>query len=825
MLVRRIVQACCYALFLLFVIAVPILAQKALRADWLMRLSPLSALGAMLSSLQFLLVFWPAAILLATALLLGRWFCGWACPLGTTLAISDAALARLKGSKPAPDKEGHGESREGDLDFAHLRWRRLKYYLLAVCFLAAVLGVSLFGFFDPLSIAARSFILSLHPYLNAGLQALAAVLAGLPLVGGAGAVATAASRDLLQAQTDAVFSLHLFTFLTLLAVLALGFAGARFWCRALCPLGALLGLAAQCSLTRRKVSDECIQCGRCAAACPMACISADGKSTLAGECILCLNCQAVCPVDAVRFLGPARKDQIAEVDVTRRGLIASAAAAAISYPVFRMQVAGKRTKGGALIRPPLAGRDEEQFLGKCLRCGQCMRVCPTGVIQPAGLEGGLESLWTPRLVPRPGHCSYECDHCGRACPSGAIPSFNLDEKHRTAIGLAFLNTSRCIPWRGWHGRQEEGVDWQQQNCGVCEEVCPVPAKAIHFRRVYPEGEGSTELRLPYVREELCVGCGFCESACPVKGKPVIVVTGGFRELAPPAKSVERPAIEDALPARIGELRLSGPKKTYKGPKELFDYIDGGADPYLHFNFVQVATALYVAQSVHLKIDLWEFTGTDDSFGAFARDRAGRTVKLGDEGALADSSLWAKKGRYMLSLLPMAGSPTAEQSVALARAVLDRLQAAAAPRPEICRKLPRAGLQPDTVRFARHAMHLQDVYLSDRYIPAKAFGLTGGAVAACGAYGLREDGRDSYILLVQHPSREAALSGSERMVEVREGWGETPTDKDGYTVFQAGEADFCAMGTAGSYFAAAFIAPDANAALQLLKETLNSAGGT
>jgi ferredoxin len=190
-----------------------------------------------------------------------------------------------------------------------------------------------------------------------------------------------------------------------------------------------------------------------------------------------------------------------EVDLTRRGALAAVTAAAVSYPLFKISTSDRATKGGTFIRPPLAGKDEDHFLQTCLRCGQCMRVCPTQVIQPSGLEGGLESLWTPQLETRLGYCTYGCDKCGWACPSGAIPRFTLNEKKSTAIGLAYVDSTRCIPWRGWQRRQEEGIRWDEHNCGVCEEVCPLPGKAIHFQRErMPNGE---ELRLPIVQEETC----------------------------------------------------------------------------------------------------------------------------------------------------------------------------------------------------------------------------------------------------------------------------------------------------------------------------------
>jgi ferredoxin len=112
-----------------------------------------------------------------------------------------------------------------------------------------------------------------------------------------------------------------------------------------------------------------------------------------------------------------------------------------------------------------------------------MRICPTNVIHPAGLEGGLESLWTPVLNFRIGTsgCQLNCIACGNLCPTAAIRPISLDERlgrNRYAefgpikIGTAFIDRGRCLPW---------GMD---RPCIVCQENCPVSPKAIHTREVF-----------------------------------------------------------------------------------------------------------------------------------------------------------------------------------------------------------------------------------------------------------------------------------------------------------------------------------------------------
>jgi ferredoxin len=136
----------------------------------------------------------------------------------------------------------------------------------------------------------------------------------------------------------------------------------------------------------------------------------------------------------------------------------------------------------ALVRPPGA-LPEKAFLSRCIKCGQCMRICPTNVIHPACMQGGLEGLWTPVLNFRIGTsgCQFNCIACGNICPTAAIRPISIDERlgrNRYAeqgpikIGTAFVDRGRCLPWA------------MDRPCIVCQENCPVSPKAIRTREVF-----------------------------------------------------------------------------------------------------------------------------------------------------------------------------------------------------------------------------------------------------------------------------------------------------------------------------------------------------
>jgi formate hydrogenlyase subunit 6/NADH:ubiquinone oxidoreductase subunit I len=140
------------------------------------------------------------------------------------------------------------------------------------------------------------------------------------------------------------------------------------------------------------------------------------------------------------------------------------------------------------------------------------------VLQPAISRAGLEGVFTPEMDYRVAYCDWSCNECGKVCPTGAIMPLALEVKRTTKIGRAYIDRNRCIPWADY------------RTCLVCQELCPIPDKAIALREVEvddPRG-GRVKLGRPEVLVERCIGCGICEAACPVPNESAINV----RAIAP-----------------------------------------------------------------------------------------------------------------------------------------------------------------------------------------------------------------------------------------------------------------------------------------------------
>jgi ferredoxin len=298
----------------------------------------------------------------------------------------------------------------------------------------------------------------------------------------------------------------------MLLILAGGRWQPRFWCRCLCPAGALMALCARRPLFRRRVSEACVECGLCARRCPTGAIGEDPRATAHAECIVCQTCRRVCPTQAVDFSAGSAAETSGHPGFARyrRMLVFSGACglgtAALTLSGARHLMGDTGTRRIVppdLIRPPGA-RPEDSFLRRCYRCGACLQACPTNTLQPFGLATGLPGWLTPVITPQLGPCDPTCNICGQICPTQAIRALGPGERIWAKVGTAQVLRHKCLAWEF------------DRKCLVCDEVCPYDAIEL-------KGVPELKVAVPFVDEKRCSGCGYCEHHCPVDAVPAIVV--------------------------------------------------------------------------------------------------------------------------------------------------------------------------------------------------------------------------------------------------------------------------------------------------------------
>lgn len=483
---RRISQVFFFSLFLFLVIVADLRYLKGYPISLFLELDPLVAVATAITSHTLYKGLLLSLVLLIPTILLGRIFCNWICPYG----ILHHFIGWLFGKGRAEEKVRIEANR-------YRKLYQVKYVILIAMLVAAVFGSLQIGLLDPICLFYRSMSTAILPAINLWLPS--------------------------SVYVKQYFHVGAWVIGFLLFVLvAMNVVIPRFFCRVLCPLGAFLGSVSSAALWRiERNPDKCVDCDLCLKNCEGA---ADPHTQLRkSECFVCFNCVEDCPEDAISFkFMPAPAHEVTTPAVPARRAFLGALVGGAFFGFGRSSGDSDSNYNKKVIRPP-GSLAEKDFLERCIKCDQCIRVCPTNVLQPTLFAAGLEGLWTPVLNMKTGYCELNCTLCGHACPTGAIQSITIEEKNGLGafaaqgpvrLGTAFYDHGRCLPWS------------METPCVVCEEVCPVSPKAIYSREVtITKRDGSlVTLRRPYVDPTLCIGCGICEHECPVTDEAAIRVT-------------------------------------------------------------------------------------------------------------------------------------------------------------------------------------------------------------------------------------------------------------------------------------------------------------
>ena len=235
--------------------------------------------------------------------------------------------------------------------------------------------------------------------------------------------------------------------------------------------------------------------------------------------------------------------------------------------VSMMGIAPVITGASSRLRPPGALKDlldEQEFLASCIKCGQCVQVCPVEAIKLTDLLDGF-GIGTPYIEPREQACDFSCDglQCVLACPTGAL-THDINYPAESRMGFARLSrpdTCLAVKGEGFKGKvREEGYSgklrfeeidrWNPipvndhpfdlDICDLCVRLCPIEIRIAqcdagtppsgdpnqcppaHAIKLETSGSVNGKMRMVPKVLEGCVGCGVCEMVCPVETTAIVV---------------------------------------------------------------------------------------------------------------------------------------------------------------------------------------------------------------------------------------------------------------------------------------------------------------
>lgn len=215
------------------------------------------------------------------------------------------------------------------------------------------------------------------------------------------------------------------------------------------------------------------------------------------------------------------------------------------------------------LRPPGA-LEESEFLASCIKCGQCVQVCPVSAIKLADIMDGF-GVGVPYVDARAQSCDFSCDglQCILACPTGAL-SHTLNYPAEVRMGFARLDRpDLCLAQRGkgfkgqirgsefdglfryveidrWEPQLIREQEFDLEICDLCVRHCPIEIRIAqceageppsgdvnqcpprHAIELQPDDQADGVMRMKPVVLDGCVGCGACEMVCPTEPAAIVV---------------------------------------------------------------------------------------------------------------------------------------------------------------------------------------------------------------------------------------------------------------------------------------------------------------
>jgi ferredoxin len=477
-----------------------LLQKERLAAETFLVLDPLASISTAVAARTWVWSLTVAVAILLVACLVPRGFCGYVCPLGTLIDLFDWSIARrirrFRVVRPG-------------------WWVSLKYYLLIVVLLASLGGILLAGFVAAIPVLTRAATFLLTP------------------------VQTGLARD--WHQIPSWHAGHFVSLALFAVVLLLGFLQPRFWCKYVCPTGAVFSLSNVFRVTERKVLKTCIACGRCVEVCPFDAIAPD-FTTRTSDCTFCQTCGGVCPAQSIQFVGrwdraewqgehdrraaesgrlrvPRREDSRSR-RVTNRGLAPITDDRCLSP--FRGPARAATTMSpweGSESPEPTGDSGSRETEPALPRRGFLARAAGivggaaggTGFVLTAGLfaedpdRAARAIVRPPGSVPEPEflRLCIRCGECYQACPNNVLQPLGLD--------------------RGWDNlwTPQVAADWSgcEPSCSNCGQVCPTSA----IRALPLEEKRVARMGLAVVNQHTCLphagreACQLCVDECRLAG--------------------------------------------------------------------------------------------------------------------------------------------------------------------------------------------------------------------------------------------------------------------------------------------------------------------
>jgi hypothetical protein len=210
-------------------------------------------------------------------------------------------------------------------------------------------------------------------------------------------------------------------------------------------------------------------------------------------------------------------------------------------------------------------------------------------------------------------------------------------------------------------------------------------------------------------------------------------------------------LESLLPKKVKDFEKSDKAKSFDR-KNLYDYLDGGAELYLAYDFQNLLVQDYKAGEKSVTVEVYSMATSADAFGLFSLDQEGENIQIGDKANYGSGLLKLWKGNYFVRITDMNGNDQYKEAILQLGKNIESKIEIKGQKPELLSKLPPEGLIPNSQRFFHKQIILNNLYFLST---ENLLNLNESTSAAMGDYLLGK--MNLKLLLIFYPDSSSAKS--------------------------------------------------------------------
>jgi len=219
-------------------------------------------------------------------------------------------------------------------------------------------------------------------------------------------------------------------------------------------------------------------------------------------------------------------------------------------------------------------------------------------------------------------------------------------------------------------------------------------------------------------------------------------------------------LRQALPSETSGWKTGREDQVFTRDN-IFDYMDGGGEIYLAYDFQFVFVREYVRDDApSIVAEIYQMSSSQDAFGVFTHDTDGDEFNLGQEAIYAAGLLRFWKDKVFVRILADSETPEAKAVIMQLGTTIVRAISQEGEKPGLVKALPIEGLRPKSLRYFHTLISLNaHYYLTNVNI----LNLSPETRVVMARY--EKDGSEARLLLVEYPTAERAVDAHGRFVEM------------------------------------------------------------